>query len=95
MKPEDWTKFCNLWNYAQELSVNPREYSQKAMTCIFEELSEFTLQQIDEALIIHRRKSNFTPTICDVVKILTAFNLGDYIEKLKKEIESDKNDEDD
>ena len=95
MTKKDWKEFCDLWNDAQELSVNPKDYSDRAMNCLFAELSEFKLQQIDEALIIHRRKSNFTPTICDVVKILTAFNLEDYIEKLKKEIESDKSGEED
>lgn len=70
MKKNDFDKFCEAWTIANELSVNGRIYSKAAMLIQFEDLEEYSLENINQALIRHRKKNKYFPTTSDVVEIL-------------------------
>lgn len=72
MNSNDFAEFCKLWAIANELSVNGKVLSEPAMNAIFEDLENYALEDINQALICHRKQNKYFPTTSDVVRILTA-----------------------
>lgn len=70
MQKHEYTKFNELWQICNELSVNGKMVSKPAMDLIFEDLKDYPLAWIDKALAIHRKTNKFAPTVADIIAII-------------------------
>jgi hypothetical protein len=71
MNTNDYKNFCEAWDTAHELSANGKPLSEGAMNMLFEDLQNYSLADIIQALRIFRLNDKFAPTVADIVHILT------------------------
>ena len=71
MNKNEFGRFCEAWASAQELGVNGKLFSKAAMTALFEDLECYPLEDINQALICHRRQNKYAPSVNDIIEILS------------------------
>lgn len=69
----DFDSFKAAWLTAHAVSANNKQLSDEMVSFAFEVLSDFSLENIARALVVHARAEKFAPTPSDVVKILSGF----------------------
>lgn len=71
MTKNEFGKFCEVWAVGQELGVNGKIFSKAAMIALFEDLERYALEDINQALICHRRQNKYAPSVNDIIEILS------------------------
>jgi hypothetical protein len=70
MNKTDFKIFCSTWAFSQEIGVNGKELSDKAMCRVFEMLMPYPLSAVLKAFDTHNKTNRFAPTPADLIEIL-------------------------
>lgn len=72
MIDSDFELFAEIWAEVHEFMPGGKKLSHRAITMIFEAMSDYTLDAIEKALSIHIQCNKFAPTPSDIIEILSS-----------------------
>ena len=70
MDKSDYAEFRDLWNSAHEVQANGKVFGKNAMAMVFESLSEYPINMVSHAILLHCKKNKYAPTPADIIEII-------------------------
>ena len=78
-KQTDFIPFCELWTGTHDIMAGGKVFSQKHMVMIFEDLEDYSLHIIEQAVKRHRKTAKFAPTPNDIIEIIEGARSNKHI----------------
>ena len=72
MTDNDFIPFCEVWTATHDVMPFGKVFNQKHMTMIFEDLENYPLDIIKQAIKRHRQTAKAAPTVNDIIELVNS-----------------------